>query len=177
MIAATFEELIAKGLEQFSIDGVAQRAGVNKTSIYRRWRTKEHLIVDALTSRGPMDTDPPPDTGSLRGDLLAYALSGLPGMDSPGAIAIARAFNASADPAIAEVRKAVWQGRRRAITQIVTRARKRGELTSAADAELLLDLIAGAVQFRQLVAEKPITPAYLTKITDAALRGIAPTSK
>lgn len=174
VLDATIEELTAAGLEAFSIDGVARRADINKTSIYRRWGTKEQLIVDALISAQPIDAGPLPDTGDFRSDLLAYVLSGLPMIDDPRAIAITRAFNATTDTTLADLRLVVWQRRLAAIRELVARARKRGELSAPIDAELLLDLLAGAIQFRQLVAGKPITPAYIKKVTNAVLDGVLP---
>ena len=70
VLAAAIEVLFEDGFDALSIRGVAERAGVHESSIYRHWGTKADLVLDALLSRLGQEV-PTPDTGSLRGDLLA----------------------------------------------------------------------------------------------------------
>ena len=72
VIAATLAELAERGYSGVSLDGVAARAEVHKTTIYRRWRAKETLVLDAMLEQAGQ-TVAIPDTGSLRGDLLELA--------------------------------------------------------------------------------------------------------
>ncbi|MGJ3559868.1 helix-turn-helix domain-containing protein [Streptomyces sp. INA 01156] len=73
--AAVFEELAAVGYARMSIEGIARRAGVGKTAVYRRWRSKLHLVLD-LVSAIAVQGLPAPDTGSLEGDLrLLYEVT------------------------------------------------------------------------------------------------------
>jgi AcrR family transcriptional regulator len=65
-------ELLAAGEIDAAIPKIAERAGVNPTSIYRRWGSRDHLLLDAAVTR-LRATSPIPDTGSLRGDLLGWA--------------------------------------------------------------------------------------------------------
>jgi AcrR family transcriptional regulator len=65
-------ELLAAGEIDATIPKIAERAGVNPTSIYRRWGSRDHLLLDAAVTR-LRTTSPIPDTGSLRGDLLGWA--------------------------------------------------------------------------------------------------------
>src|SRR3954464_8095930 len=66
--AAVFEELAAVGYARMSIEGIARRAGVGKTAVYRRWRSKLHLVLDVVSAVAAAGL-PTPDTGSLRGDV------------------------------------------------------------------------------------------------------------
>ena len=66
--AAVFEELAAIGFARMSIEGIARRAGVGKTAVYRRWRSKLHLVLDVVSAVAAAGL-PSPDTGSLRGDV------------------------------------------------------------------------------------------------------------
>ncbi|MGV9571600.1 helix-turn-helix domain-containing protein, partial [Streptomyces nigra] len=66
--AAVFEELAAVGYARMSIEGIARRAGVGKTAVYRRWRSKLHLVLDVVSAVAVMGL-PVPDTGTLEGDL------------------------------------------------------------------------------------------------------------
>jgi AcrR family transcriptional regulator len=70
VLAAAFEELAANGFDGATVAGVAKRSGVHETTVYRRWVTRENLLVAALLERSA-DAIPAPDTGSTRGDLLA----------------------------------------------------------------------------------------------------------
>src|SRR5213595_2934911 len=71
ILDAAAELLLAQGLEAVSMDDVAERAGVSKATIYRWWPTKETLALEALYHEWDTARPAPPDTGSLRGDLLA----------------------------------------------------------------------------------------------------------
>src|SRR5438094_8033869 len=71
VLDAAFAELGEKGYGGLSIEAVAQRSGVAKTTVYRRWPTRNELVADALDSRSDR-YEPVPDTGSLRGDLTQF---------------------------------------------------------------------------------------------------------
>src|ERR1700710_916480 len=68
--AAALELLAEVGYDRMSMDAVASRAKASKATIYRRWPGKRELVVHAIRCRGPQHVEPP-DTGSLRGDILA----------------------------------------------------------------------------------------------------------
>src|ERR1700729_3708092 len=70
VLDAAFEELAANGFDAATVAGVAKRSGVHETTVYRRWATREDLLVAALLERSP-DAIPAPDPGSIRDDLLA----------------------------------------------------------------------------------------------------------
>src|SRR6476620_6724906 len=70
ILAATFSELIDSGYAAMSVEAVAARAGVNKTTIYRRWPTLDDLLADALATWS-LEALPDPDTGNIETDLLA----------------------------------------------------------------------------------------------------------
>ena len=78
VLKSAFDVLIEKGRQNFTVTEVAARAGVHETSIYRRWGTPNALIVDAHL-RYFADAIPLPDTGTLRGDLVAFAKSAASG--------------------------------------------------------------------------------------------------
>jgi AcrR family transcriptional regulator len=71
IVAAVFEELAERGYQGLSMDRVAARAGVGKAALYRRWRSKQTMLVDVVARVGS-EAALPPDTGSLRGDVLAF---------------------------------------------------------------------------------------------------------
>ena len=71
ILDAAWEQLIAEGYEHFTIDAVAARAQTSKPVLYRRWKTREDLLRATARHRGAADPPAVPDTGTLRGDLLA----------------------------------------------------------------------------------------------------------
>ncbi|WP_020667504.1 TetR/AcrR family transcriptional regulator [Amycolatopsis nigrescens] len=87
-------ELLVAGEFEAAIPKIAERAGVNPTSIYRRWGTRENLLLDAAVTR-LQATSPIPDTGSLRGDLLAWAGRVERAMADPGGQVVLRALIAA----------------------------------------------------------------------------------
>ena len=128
--AAVFEELAAVGYARMSIEGIARRAGVGKTAVYRRWRSKLHLVLD-LVSAVAVQGLPAPDTGSLEGDLrLLYEVTSR-ALRHPVAGQIIPDLQAEAarNPEIAEaMQKALREGQQGVANGIVAAAAARGEV-------------------------------------------------
>ncbi|MFF4019121.1 TetR/AcrR family transcriptional regulator [Streptomyces sp. NPDC001544] len=176
--AAVFEELAASGYARMSIEGIARRAGVGKTAVYRRWRSKLHLVLDVVSALAVMGL-PVPDTGSLEGDLrLLYELTSR-ALRHPVASQIIPDLQAEAarNPEIAEaMQKALRDGQEGVASKIIAAAGQRGELRVAADDELALDLISGPLYWRSVVIRSPKLPkdylSALAKATTAALKAL-----
>lgn len=176
--AAVFEELAAVGYARMSIEGIARRAGVGKTAVYRRWRSKLHLVLD-LVSAIAVQGLPTPDSGSLEGDLrLLYEVSSR-ALRHPAVSQVLPDLQAEAarNPDIAEaLRKALREGQDGVAKGVVTAAQERGEVRSGADHALALDLISGPLYWRSVVIRDPRPPkgylAVLTRATAAALRAL-----
>jgi len=142
ILAAVVELLPEHGLHGITIEAVAARAGVGKTTIYRRWDTKNDLIVEALQQLRPAAA--PPDTGSLAGDLEAVVTlqrdrleaSALPRM-MPRVLA-----DASEDPELlAEIVRTAVLPIRAILEEFVERAVARGELREDVDRESVVDVL------------------------------------
>lgn len=176
--AAVFEELAAVGYARMSIEGIARRAGVGKTAVYRRWRSKLHLVLD-LVSAIAVQGLPAPDTGSLEGDLrLLYEVSSR-ALRHPLASQIIPDLQAEAarNPDIAEaLQKALREGQDSVARGIITAAQSRGDLGPAIDHALALDLISGPLYWRSVVIRSPkLPPDYLPALarsTTAALKAL-----
>lgn len=174
--AAVFEELAAVGYARMSIEGIARRAGVGKTAVYRRWRSKLHLVLD-LVSAIAVQGLPAPDTGSLESDLrLLYEVTSR-ALRHPVASQILPDLQAEAarNPEIAEaLQKALREGQDGVAKGIVTAAESRGELRPGTDLALALDLISGPLYWRSVVIRNPKLPkgylAGLARATTAALK-------
>ncbi|MEV5336203.1 TetR/AcrR family transcriptional regulator [Streptomyces werraensis] len=175
---AVFEELAAVGYARMSIEGIARRAGVGKTAVYRRWRSKLHVVLDVVSALAVQGL-PAPDTGSLESDLrLLYEVSSR-ALRHPVASQILPDLQAEAarNPEIAEaVQKALREGQDGVAKGIVTAAQDRGEIARAVDHALALDLISGPLYWRSVVIRSPKLPkGYLdglARATAQALRAL-----
>ncbi|WP_055531777.1 TetR/AcrR family transcriptional regulator [Streptomyces graminilatus] len=176
--AAVFEELAAVGYARMSIEGIARRAGVGKTAVYRRWRSKLHLVLD-LVSALAVQGLPAPDTGTLEGDLrLLYELTSR-ALRHPVASQVIPDLQAEAarNPEIADaMQKALREGQDGVASGIVAAAAERGEIRQGVDIDLALDLISGPLYWRSVVIRSPKLPkghlAALARATTAALKAL-----
>ena len=138
------------GYRTLNIQAIAIRAGVPRTSIYRRWPSKQHLVADAVVTE--MGADPAEDTGSTRGDLLAVVKSLLRAFSGPLGLALpALVSDMAKDSELASVIRAeVLDVRRQSMRQALSRAKARGDVAHDLDIELLLDMLTGPFYFRTL---------------------------
>lgn len=176
--AAVFEELAAVGYARMSIEGIARRAGVGKTAVYRRWRSKLHLVLDVVSALAVMGL-PVPDTGSLEGDLrLLYEVTSR-ALRHPVASQIIPDLQAEAarNPDIAEaMQKTLREGQEGVASKIIEAAQRRGELAEGLDDDLAMDLISGPLYWRSVVIRTPKLPkgylAALARGTTEALKAL-----
>jgi AcrR family transcriptional regulator len=167
VIEALLGELAEHGLAGTTMEGVARRAGVNKTTLYRRWGSREELVLDALLELGERRV-PIPDTGSLRDDVLTVAREIVASVSTPEADAVIRA--AAADPAqdsklVARVRQ-FWTVRYEVLGEIVARAVERGELPEGTDPRPVIDGLLGGIYLRLLVTREPLDDDVLVRLAD-----------
>lgn len=172
--AATLAELVDKGYAALTVEAVAARAGVHKTTVYRRWKDRESLVVDALTGQAAADV-PVPDTGSVEDDLRALARSLVAMVTAGGGSALLAAmFSGGAGlPEVAEARHHVFGDRLRRARPVVTRAIERGELPAGTDPDELLRTLAAPIYFRLLMTAEPVdgtTADQAVRVTLAAAR-------
>ncbi|MEU8109757.1 TetR/AcrR family transcriptional regulator [Nonomuraea muscovyensis] len=168
--AATLAELVDNGYAALTVEAVAARAGVHKTTVYRRWKDRESLVVDALAGQAAADV-PVPDTGSVEGDLRALARS-LVAMVTGGSgpALLAAMFSGGAGlPEIAEARQQVFGDRLRRARPVVTRAVERGELPAGTDPGELLRTLAAPIYFRLLMTAEPVDAATADQAVRVAL--------
>jgi AcrR family transcriptional regulator len=174
VLDAVREEIALVGFSAMRIENVALRAEVAKTTIYRRWPKKEDLLFELLQSmtRGSGEI---PESGTVREDLLAVARHLRSMMTSTDGQAVARVLMAErSDP---EVERAIAHIREEKMVvpmQIVERARARGEVGAAVDADLLLTTLAGGIHHRVFVRSEELTDVYLESLVDLLLAGVRP---
>lgn len=172
--SAVFEELAAVGFARMSIEGIARRAGVGKTAVYRRWKSKLHLVLD-LVSAVAVQGMPAPATGSLYGDvravleLAAYALRHpLASQVIPDLL-----VEAARNPEISATIKAALLDPQRGIAAVVVRdAVARGELPEGSDPDRALDLIVGPLYWRLAVVRGELPAGYLDDLAASAVAAL-----
>ena len=170
MIAATLELLDEHGYAGLTLAEVAKRAGVSRTALYRRWADKSQLVVEAMVSRLP--TRSLPDTGSIRGDLLAYTRQlAATFSHTPAARVLPGLVAAMAtDPSLAaSYRTLLVQPLRQQVRAAITRGIARGELNEDTDVEFFLDAGAGPLYVRLLITGDPVDPHYPRAAVDLVL--------
>jgi AcrR family transcriptional regulator len=169
---ALFQLLEEKGYETLSFATIAERAGVHETSLYRRWKTKEQLVVDAVTSQ-VAQAIPLPDTGALRSDLIAILQSLRTFLQSAVGRAIIQAGIATIHlPELGAFRKDYWQHRLARIQVLFDRAITRGELSPQTDFQLLLETLIGVLYVRIFVVNEPVDEMLPERIVNLVLSGV-----
>lgn len=175
---AVLDELAAHGYGRLSMEAVAKRAGVGKSALYRRWPSKQDMVV-AVLSQTAVPPAAPPDTGSLRGDVRALLESLWQWLVHPRFALILPDVTAEAarNPALAElIRTAIGEPRRALGAEVLRRGLRRGELPADVDLELALDLLPGPLYWRRTVRQVPAEPDYLDRVTEHVLRALAATT-
>jgi AcrR family transcriptional regulator len=163
---ALFTELARCGYGRLSIEAVARRAGVGKPAIYRRWRSKQDMVVAFVSEIALAHLDMP-DTGSLRGDVIAFLRAEYEALTDPLAQAIIPDLlseaNRNPDLAAALLRT-VRDPRRTRAAAIIRRAIDRGEVPDSLNPDLALDTLAGPLYWRITVVHQPITAEELVQL-------------
>ncbi|MCX4389151.1 TetR/AcrR family transcriptional regulator [Micromonospora peucetia] len=170
--AAVLDLLAADGYAALTVEGVARRSGVNKTTLYRWWPSKPALV--AATFRHAIARElPVPDTGTLRGDLAALLRSKTAFFaEGPGRLAADVLAHTGADAELARLADELLGQHRTHVAEVTGRARARGELTGPVDDTLLADLLLGPVWLRAVVTHRPLPPADADALVDTLLAGL-----
>lgn len=173
ILSATRSLLAERGWEGMTLGDVAARAGVAKTTLYRRWSGKADLVVDAMAQL--FETLRPVNAGSARADAEAtikelIALLAMP--ETQGAL-LALAAHAVRDPKLRDaVREKIIEQCRNIVRTGASRSAARGESNAKVrDPDLLFDIIAGTMIHRILIAGEPVDDDYLQRFLDVLLPG------
>src|SRR3954447_2038485 len=168
--AAILRLLADVGYGALTMDAVAAEAGVGKATIYRRWRTKQDLVVDTISDLNRAEATPP-DTGSLEGDLrqMLHQMVGV--INGPaGAATLSLLSTVPHQPALAEAfRNGPLEGWRDAYDQIWARAEKRGEVRSGIAGSVLAEATSALLVQRWLLTGEPVDEAYADEVLDSVV--------
>jgi AcrR family transcriptional regulator len=168
VIRAAILRLLAEvGYGALTMDAVAAEAGVGKATIYRRWRTKEDLVVDTIADLD-QELASPPDTGSLEGDLRAMTDQMRAVVTGPsGAATLSLLSTMSHNPALASAFRdgpmMVW---RQAFAQIWDRAEARGEVSPGMSGSIMAETTTALMVQRWLLTGLPVDKAFTDDVLD-----------
>ena len=174
-IEATLELIAEHGIRGLTTNAVAERAGISKATMYRRWRSKDELLIDAIAALVSEITVP--DTGSTRADVLALMRGAveLYGGSIESRVMPSLVDAMSRDPELARTFRDGWLAARRgALRDVLARGVERGDLRADLDVELALDLLGGPIFYRLLITGGPIDDDLAEGVTELLLRGFAP---
>ena len=167
ILSATLGLLAEQGYARLTMDRVAARAAVAKTSLYRRWPTKESLVLDAIAHHRVGERPGVPDTGSLRRDMLGYLrpLIRYRRAQSEAVAAVASEILANLEMA-ALFRRQVAGELTSGFRSIIERAIGRGELPASSDTELLAALPMALIHQHRVLTGEPADEGLAKRIVD-----------
>jgi AcrR family transcriptional regulator len=175
ILDATRELLAEKGgVRSLTIEAVAARSGVAKTTIYRRWRDKWELALDAAMIDMLTTFDDPIDVGSTREELITFVNSAIRTLGSKpyGPAMQGLASEVATDPELARVyQEYVVDPRRRQVEAVIERGIERGDLRPDTDPRLVQELLIGAIYFRLFFSGPPLDRKLGPRLVDAILDG------
>ncbi|WP_345473653.1 TetR/AcrR family transcriptional regulator [Actinoallomurus oryzae] len=173
--SAMFDQLAETGYARMSMDAVARRAGVGKAAVYRRWPSKQAMLIDLVEAAILRNLPEVPDTGSLAGDVRKFLDVIVEQAADPRirriALDVLVETTRTAELATA-LNDVVAQPRRTTAATVLTRAIDRGELSADLDRELALDLLISPLIMRLLLAADQVDDAYLTRLTKVIVTGL-----
>jgi AcrR family transcriptional regulator len=174
ILDAANQLLAERGFVDLTMDEVAERAGVGKTTIYRRWPTKGTLVFEAFAADF-LSGQPLPNTGSLRGDLLAALRAWIRTVKGTvtGRTLVGLIAEAQRDPELSQV----WgehfvNGVRLQHRLMIERAVERKEVGADVDPEVVLDLLFGPAYHRLLQSHLPLSDRFAQAIVDTVVAGV-----
>jgi AcrR family transcriptional regulator len=172
VLAAAIGEFMRGGYAGLRIEEVAARAGVNKTTVYRRWPTKAALLRDALRAMHPRPDEPPPDTGSVDEDLRALARGLVDDAARSEGPVVARVLAAELDtPEVSEVTRGLRFELQAGWRMVIDRGVARGELPPGTDADLVVHTICSALLSRRLRGLGPVDERFIAAVVELVVRG------
>jgi len=174
VLAAAKAELVASGYEAFSVARVARAAGVQKTTIYRRWRTPLQLIMDAVLATVGQAI-PIPDTGDLTSDLIRLIEQASRFLRSPAGRAFVIVGVQQGGRDLVAAQRGYWKRRFARYEVIFERAIARGQWSADGDHDLVVRMLVGTLWLRLFVSREAIGRRYIKALVGAVLRGAAGT--
>jgi AcrR family transcriptional regulator len=164
VLTTAFELLSEGGVASFTVDEVARRSGVAKTTIYRHWPTREALVIDACSRM--IAEQETPDTGSLTGDVTAILLNIAHLLQTANWSFVLPSIvdTAERNPDFAEIHSRIQRGHAAPLREVLQRAKDRGELSQLSDVSTLVAALLGPLFYRRWFSREPIDEQFVQAI-------------
>lgn len=175
ILDAAIAAIRAVGYDAVTMDGIAARAGVGKAALYRRWPSKEALVVEALGRL--VASIPVPDTGSLAEDVRIVMTTNLSMYADPASGLLLSglvAVMARSEPIAHAMRSGFVATRHDALRVVLARGVARGDLRRGVDLDLVVEMLNAPLFYRYLLSGRPVNEALVAEVTASVLRGFAP---
>jgi AcrR family transcriptional regulator len=179
IIDATIALLTEEGFDRVSMEAVATRAGVGKATIYRRWPSKEALVIDAVARRSDPVPDPPPPgvypIAPIR-EQLTTLLEGIAAMSRTGVGRLLPCMVGAtvSNPALAaHYREQIIAPRRAKLAELLGRAVEHGVLREDLDVDVAIDLVVGPLLYRIVFAGE-VPEGHCARVVEELMRGFEP---
>ena len=172
VLGTAFELLSESGVIGFTIDEVARRSGVAKTTIYRHWASREALVLEACARIS--DEQDLPDTGSVTTDLVALLVN-------VGNLLVTARWSsvvpsivdvAERDPEFAAVHATIQRGHAAPVRLVLDRAVKRGDIPATTDQSFVISALMGPLYYRRWFAREAIDEQFVTALVDSVIGGL-----
>lgn len=177
---AVLAGLVEHGYPGLTVEYVAERSGVHKTTLYRRWGGVDGLVAEALDPGGETreageDAWTPPDTGTLRGDLQALAHGIVDAFTDPGTAAVPTALIAAAfqSERAAEALRGFHRERFARCGPLIARAVERGEAPAGTDAGAVVRAVSAPLFLRLFITREPVDATVADEAAEATLAAVA----
>ena len=169
VLTAAFELLGESGVGGFSVDEIARRSGVAKTTIYRHWPTREALVIDACSRISAEQQTP--DTGSLEGDLTAILSNIAHLLETANWSSVLPSIidTAERDPEFAAIHSEIQRGHAAPLREALDRAMNRGDLPTDADLSTLVAALLGPLFYRRWFSREAIDAPFVKTIVGRAI--------
>jgi AcrR family transcriptional regulator len=170
LLDATLEVLRETGYDKLTVDEVVARAHASKTTVYRRWPSKADLVCAAFAYHLRDAFDLPPDSGALRGDLLAVAEMMTSGAEERAQVVAGILGAGERNPRLRELlMDDLYQYRREQLRGVLRRAVARGEIVPEVITDTVTDLLPAYIMFHILQYEGPVPAESLRALVDELL--------
>ncbi len=167
ILDAAFQTIVDRATTDITIDEVATAAGVDRTTVYRRWSTAGDLVKTVVATRAAASL-PIPETGELRSDLILLGRRIRATVSSPLGRALFGPGRAS-DPDLEPIRDAFWRQRFDDAATIIDAAVKREDCPRPVDTEQVIEYLVGPITFRLSERRRPYDDLDLERLADVVL--------
>jgi AcrR family transcriptional regulator len=177
ILQATRELLVEGGVHRLTIEGVAARSGVAKTTIYRRYRDKDDLALSVVLDM--VEQVILPELGDTRAELVQFVSAAVDQLGSTlmGRVMQGLVSDLATDPDLASAfQERVVSVRDAEVSRLIARGIERGDLAADTDEVTAHELLIAPLYYRLLLSGEPLDHAFAERIVDATMRAFAPSA-